>query len=257
MRRPIWQRRPESRPGKGLTALSEGRAPRGGPVSKPPWNLASKRPLWVQCKIPYRPSSFRSFQQNSRLVSGLFWNVRAIPCVTGRGTGLELEPKVDLFSKSSHLFSKSSPPWSATRAQPGNVMPCRLAADTVVVVAAPGGGDGGGRRPSAGTECSWACQSKWDSNSVSKSREPPPPAPASRGSLCSVRSPPNLQKSKKPTKSRLKADREGQGNFRGGLCHMGRLKKVPSGSEQNYLPPESSAEPLAPPAGERSNTLVL
>ena len=136
MRRPIWQRRPESRPGKGLTALSEGRAPRGGPVSKPPWNLASKRPLWVQCKIPYRPSSFRSFQQNSRLVSGLFWNVRAIPCVTGRGTGLELEPKVDLFSKSSHLFSKSSPPWSATRAQPGNVMPCRLAADTVVGVAA-------------------------------------------------------------------------------------------------------------------------
>ena len=171
MGRPIWQRRPESRPGKGLTALSEGRAPRGGPVSKPPWYLASKRPLRVQDKIPYRPSSFQSFQQNSRLVSGLFWNVRAIPCVTGRGTGLELEPKVD-------LFSKSSPPWSAARAQPGNVMPCRLAADPWSCSCAPGGGDGGGRRPSAGTECSWACQSKWDSNSVSKSREPPPPAPA-------------------------------------------------------------------------------
>ena len=63
-----------------------------------------------------------------------------------------------------------------------------------------------------------ACQPKRDS---SKTRKAPPPAPAA------VRSPPNLQKSKKSRKTRLKADREGPGKFPKGPLPDGTLQKGP------------------------------
>ena len=57
-------------------------------------------------------------------------------------------------------------------------------------------------------------------------------------------------------KSSLKASRASRGRRARGFWHMGAHKKVSSEAEENYLPFENVAEPLATHVVERSDPLV-